>query len=78
MNEWDKAKIESDLAQKKTVWKFNPPGAPHWWNPGKTGSKLQESHDCNLGHPKPQQRGTQHNNVSCGTKNQRKTPDSRR
>ena len=30
MNEWDKAKIESDLAQKKIVWKFNPPGAPHF------------------------------------------------
>ena len=30
MNEWDKAKIESDLAQKKIVWTFNPPGAPHF------------------------------------------------
>ena len=30
MNEWDKAKIESDLAQKKIVWKFHPPGAPHF------------------------------------------------
>ena len=30
MDEWDKAKIESDLAQKKIVWKFNPPGAPHF------------------------------------------------
>ena len=30
MNEWDKAKIESDLAQKMIVWKFNPPGAPHF------------------------------------------------
>ena len=30
MNEWDKAKIESDLAPKKVVWKFNPPGAPHF------------------------------------------------
>ena len=29
MNEQDKAKIESDLAQKKIVWKFNPPGASH-------------------------------------------------
>ena len=29
MNEWDNAKIESDLAQKKIVWKFNPPEAPH-------------------------------------------------
>ena len=26
-NEWDKDKIESDLAQKKIVCKFNPPGA---------------------------------------------------
>ena len=30
MNKWIKAKIESDLAQKKIVWKFNPPGAPHF------------------------------------------------
>ena len=30
MNEWGKDKIESDLAQKKIVWKFNPPGAPHF------------------------------------------------
>ena len=30
MNNWEKAKIESDLAQKKIVWKFNPPGAPHF------------------------------------------------
>ena len=30
MDEWDKAKIEIDLAQKKIVWKFNPPGAPHF------------------------------------------------
>ena len=30
MNEWDKAKIESNLAQKKIVWKFNPPGAPYF------------------------------------------------
>ena len=29
-NQWDKAKIESDLAQKKIVWKFHPPGAPHF------------------------------------------------
>ena len=29
-NEWDQDKIESDLAQKKIVWKFNPPGAPHF------------------------------------------------
>ena len=30
MNEWDKAKIGSDLAQNKIVWKFNPTGAPHF------------------------------------------------
>ena len=30
MNEWDMAKIESDLAQKNIVWKCNPPGAPHF------------------------------------------------
>ena len=29
-DEWDKTKIESDLALKKIVWKFNPPGAPHF------------------------------------------------
>ena len=29
-DEWDKAKIESDLAQRKIVWKINPPGAPHF------------------------------------------------
>ena len=30
MNEWDKARIGIDLAQKKIVWKLNPPGAPHF------------------------------------------------
>ena len=30
MDEWDKAKTESDLAQEKIVWKFKPPGAPHF------------------------------------------------
>ena len=40
MNEWDKAKIESDLAQKKVVWKFNPPGAPHF---GGTWERLVQS-----------------------------------
>ena len=30
MDEWDKDKIKSGLAQKKTFWKFNPPGAPHF------------------------------------------------
>ena len=46
LNEWDKVKIESDLAQKKIVWKFNPPWShKFWWNLGKTGPKLQESHD---------------------------------
>ena len=40
LNEWDKAKIESDLAQKKIVWKFNPPGAPHF---GGTWERLVQS-----------------------------------
>ena len=39
MNEGDKAKIESDLAQKKIVWKFNSSGAPNRWNLGKTGAR---------------------------------------
>ena len=30
MNEWDKAKIESDLAQKNIVLKLNSPGAPQF------------------------------------------------
>ena len=30
MNEWDNAKIESDLTQKKIVWKISPLGAPHF------------------------------------------------
>ena len=30
MNERDKAKIESDFAQKRTFWKFNPLGALHF------------------------------------------------
>ena len=30
MKEWDKDKIESDLAQKEIFWKINPPGAPHF------------------------------------------------
>ena len=30
LEEWDKAKTESDLTQKKNVWKYNPPGAPHF------------------------------------------------
>ena len=30
MNEWDKAKSESDLAQKKIVCRINPPGAPQF------------------------------------------------
>ena len=36
-----------------------------WWNLGKTGSKLQECHDCSIGQPKPHRRGTQHDDVSC-------------
>ena len=38
MNEWDKAKMSHSSL---------------WWNLEKTGSKLQESHDCNLGQPNP-------------------------
>ena len=30
MNEWDTAKIESNLAQKKIVWNFNQPESPHY------------------------------------------------
>ena len=30
MDEWDKAKIESDWEQKNNVWKFKPPGAPRF------------------------------------------------
>ena len=57
MNKRDEAIIESDLAQRKIVWKFNPPGASHlefgiWWKLGETGSKVQEEDDCNLGQPK--------------------------
>ena len=35
-NEREKAKIESDLAEKKIDWKFNPPGAPHFGGIWKT------------------------------------------
>ena len=38
INEWDKAKIESALAQ--STW-----SPTLWWNLGKTGSKLQHDHD---------------------------------
>ncbi|XP_075241733.1 uncharacterized protein LOC142336705 [Convolutriloba macropyga] len=30
MDEWDKTKTESDLAEKKFVWKFHPLGGPHF------------------------------------------------
>ena len=30
MNDWEEVKIGRDLAQKKIVWKFSPPGAPHF------------------------------------------------
>ena len=47
-----------------------------WWKLGKTGSKLPEGQDCNLGQSKLHWWGTQHLNVSYGTNTQRKTPDS--
>ena len=35
--EWDKAKIESDLAQKKDRWDIQPSRRPTpWWKLGKT------------------------------------------
>ena len=44
MNEWDKAKIESDLEQKNNVWKFKPPGAPKfggmWERLVQSGNKI--------------------------------------
>ena len=50
---------------------------PHiWWNLGRTGSKLQEGLDCNLGQPNAFRQGTEHNKVSCRANTQRKTPDS--
>ena len=30
LEEWDEAKIESDLAQKNIFFNFNSPGAPHF------------------------------------------------
>ena len=72
INEWDKDKIESDL-EKDFLEIQSSRSSSLWWSLGKTGSKLQESHDCNLGQQKPHRRGAQHNNVSCGTNTQRKT-----
>ena len=51
MDKWDKAKIENSEKDRTEV-QF-PWSATLWWNLGKTGSKLQEGHDCNLGQPKP-------------------------
>ena len=65
MKKWDKAKVDCDLAQKKIIWNFDPPTS--------SSSKLQESHACAFGQPKSYQRGTEHNNVSCGTDSQRET-----
>ena len=46
MNEWDKDKIESDLAQKKNFLESQSSRSSSlWWDLGKTCSKLQESHD---------------------------------
>ena len=47
-----------------------------WWNLRKTGSKLQEGYDGNLGQQNPQRQDTQHRNVSCRAGSHRKTPDS--
>ena len=71
LNERDKSRIESGLAQKKIK-----PASTFWWYLGKTGSNLHESHDCNVGQPKTYLRGTEHNNVSFRENTQRKTPDS--
>ena len=30
INSWNQDQITSELAQKHIVWKFNPPGAPHF------------------------------------------------
>ena len=68
---WKWLSREKDRLEIKSSW-----SPTLWWNLGKAGSKLQESHDCNLGQPKPHWRGTQHNNVSYGTNTQLMTPDS--
>ena len=58
LEEWDKAKIESDLPQKKDHWDIQPSRRPTPWKLGKTDSKLPERHDCNPGKLKPPRRGT--------------------
>ena len=72
MNEWAKFRIEST---EKDRLEFQSPGAPLWWYLEGTGTKLQETHDRNLGQPKPHQRGTQYHKVPCGANSQHKTPD---
>ena len=47
------------------------------WNLGKTCSKLQKGHDCNLGKLKPHRWGTRCNNVSRRASSKRKNPDNR-
>ena len=49
MDAWEKAKIESNLAQKKDRLKIQHTWiATLWWNLAETSSKLQECLDCNL------------------------------
>ena len=76
MNEWDKAKIESDLAQKNIVCKKIFPELLTLLESGKDWFKVVRRSYCNLRQPKPHRRGTQHNNVSCRADSQRMTPDS--
>ena len=79
LNEWDKAKLESDLAQKRSVWKFDPPGAPHFggiWERLFQSFKKVMIAQGGLGQSKPCHQGTEHNNVSCKAHTQCKTPVS--
>ena len=68
-SEW--LSTEKDCLETQSSW-----SATFWRNLGKTGSKLQESDDCNLGQLSLHRRGTEHINVSYRANSQRKTPDS--